>query len=244
MRAHLPSILVACTAVLTACTFPTDPSAKVLVGSGVRVTREFQVGDFSSVNVGSAFHVTIRPSTSHSTSITMDDNLIDRVRVDRRGTMLHVAFHPGISVRLSSTPTINVTMPTLVALRLGGAASGTVLGFRGGSTFDASLSGASAMDGDIEATRVRLEAQGGSRVALQGGATDATLIASGASVLALDAFTLGRADIMLAGASRATARVIDQLGYALRGASRLTYIGAPRIERRESTDASTVTRQP
>jgi RNA polymerase sigma factor (sigma-70 family) len=107
---------------------------------------------------------------------------------------------------------------------------------------NASISGASNVEGSIESKTVKLDASGASNVKLIGSAKQATLSATGASLLPLGDFALETAKVKLTGASNATLNVKSKLDYSLSGASRLRYQGNPTIGEARSSGASSLQR--
>jgi RNA polymerase sigma factor (sigma-70 family) len=212
-----------------------------IVGSGKPMTKEIKVADFTSVQVGSAFHVEIRQGDSFRTLITADDNLLEFVKAAKEGSTLTISVDTmNKPWRSQQGMKATITMPSLEGLNLSGATKATIAGFKSAKDFKVRLTGACSLEGTVEAGKVDLHAVGASKVTLKGKASEAKLSANGASKLLLADFALERAAVTLNGASKATVNARAELDYVLNGASRLTYHGNPTLGKSVKTGASSV----
>jgi serine/threonine-protein kinase len=107
----------------------------------------------------------------------------------------------------------------------------------------ATASGASRLDGSVEATDVSLKLDGASVVSLQGKADSALLVAAGASQVGLAKLILGEVDVKLSNASRATVDARKSLKYDLKSSSHLEYSGNPATLTGNKSKSATVTRR-
>jgi RNA polymerase sigma factor (sigma-70 family) len=104
--------------------------------------------------------------------------------------------------------------------------------------FKARLTGASALDGDVQAPKVHISADNASQVKLKGKAKEAHLVGQKASRLQLKDVTLEDAKVTLSDAAEATVHARASLEYVLSGASQLHYRGNPTIKAANTADAS------
>jgi len=210
-------------------------------GSGNVVTEEMAFADFTAVYVENAFVVEIIQSDSFSVTIRVDDNILDSVEVSKEGDTLRIRLGRGVSLRGDVTLEAMITMPDLEGLELSGASRASVSGFRSSRELDIDLSGASALDGDLEAGSIDIDASGASTVALEGSAGGLTMVGSGASTLNLADFTVYTAEVTLSGASKATLHVQESIDPVdVSGASTLRYLGDPSLGNVSTSGASTV----
>ena len=225
-----------------------------LVGSGNLETEEYAFTNFTEVEIGSAFEFEIKQSKSYSIHVTVDDNVLDYVRVSQNGQTLKISLERGLrigSVTLriglgifpsleSVTLRASVTMPQLCGLTASGASRGTVSGFSSTEDLDITVSGGSGVTGDITAGNVEFGISGASTIQLEGSANDIDANVSGGSHLNLDAFTVNNADVNFSGASSGTVNLNGKLDANLSGASTLWYIGEPMSTDINTSGASTV----
>jgi hypothetical protein len=199
-----------------------------LRGSGDLETREYTFDDFTKVEIGHAFKVTITQSESYSVNVTVDDNVTHLLDVEKSGDTL--------KIRLTRTPRLvdvtlqaEVAMPQLHGLTASGASRANVSGFSSTEALSFGVSGASAISGDITAGDARFELSGASTIELEGSAADLVADVSGASHLRLGDFVVTNADLQISGASDSTVNLSGRLDADLSGASKLRYIGEPTI---------------
>lgn len=160
--------------------------------------------------------------------------------VSKDGDALILRLKRGVSLR-DATLEATITMPELETLTLSGASAGSVSGFRSSDRLDIALSGASSLDGGLEAVDTRINASGASRVVLEGSATEMVIVGSGASKLNLGDFAADTARVTLSGASEATVNALDRIDPVdVTGASTLRYRGDPNFGRVHTSGASTV----
>ncbi len=215
--------------------------------SGSAVTKTYDFTGFTAIEAGHAFKVDVTRSDSYSVTITINENIADRLNVSIDGDTLKIDLK-GTFFNFHSSPRATITMPDLRSLDLSGAADGKVKGFSSANDFDLHLSGASSLDIDMEAGDFEAELSGASRlsgyfkaasssieqsgashITLTGSGGDTRLDFSGASTGNLEYYTVGNADVELSGASQADIEINGKLNADLSGASRLTYVGKPTL---------------
>ncbi len=232
-------------------------------GSGDLETRKFNYGDFTRLEVGSAFEVKVWRSDSFNVVITMDDNLFDYLSTSKSGNTFEIGLKSGYSY-FSYTARVEITMPELGKLGFSGATSGTVGGFdsvhpltvelSGASSLEMSdmaaadvdfeISGASRLRGSITAGgRVRFDVSGASSVVLSGLADNLIADVSGASSLDLEDLPVGDVRVAFSGASNGKVNMDGTLNADLSGASHLYYIGEPILGDLETSGASSISRK-
>jgi RNA polymerase sigma factor (sigma-70 family) len=217
-----------------------DDADKKVIGSGKPETKKFDLADFTSLDVSSAFEVEATKADKFSVSVTADDNLLDLIKVEKKDGTLHVSLAEKKSVETKNPMRVAIAMPALKAVSLNGACRGTLKGFESNEDLHAKVNGASTLGGTIKAKNVKIEANGNSKVKLEGGAKEASLSATGASKLSLGDFALDSANVHLTGASVAVVNAKSKLDYHLSGACNLKYLGSPAIGKKETTGASSV----
>jgi len=221
---------------------------RVITDSGPVVSRDFDLADFTHVQVSNAFKIELIPSETYSVSITANENIFPHIDVSKSGNTLTIGVKDLYINIGDSTLEARVTMPELWRLELSGASRGKAQGFKSSHDFDLLLSGASTLDmdmetgnvdfkisgasevtGHLEASDTRVELSGASTLDIEGSAGNTVLRASGASEAALPNFTVNDADIQLSGASDAIIYINGRLDVNLSGGSSLEYGGNPTV---------------
>lgn len=137
------------------------------VGSGDIVVEERSVGEFDSISVSDALtvEVVVDDSEEHSVVVNYDDNVIDQIVTEVRGSTLHLEMSGSISSFGGSRRYVAVTVPVLDELVISGAVDIEVEG----SVSRYVLQAAGASDADLRnliADDVTIEISGASDVVL------------------------------------------------------------------------------
>jgi hypothetical protein len=232
-------ILFLVVAFLAGCTFP---NVTTITGSGNEVTQEAAFTDYDKVDVSHAFRVNIKQGDDYSAVITIDDNLQQYLKVDKVGDTLKVGLDPAVIVG-RATMRADITMPQLAALKLSGASRGAITGFESSNSFNSTLSGASRLEGDIQAGDTDLNAAGSVRIKLKGSGGDLTVDARGASGVDLEDFSVSDASVKASGASQVTVNASGTLNADASGSSTIYYLGDPTLGKVDTSGASSIKRK-
>ena len=197
-----------------------------LTGSGNLKTEEHTFSGFTNVDVSSAFEFSIIKGDSYGVSVTVDDNVLEKLRVTKDGDTLKIDFKAGVFVGRVTLEAV-VTMPQLRGLAVSGASHGTVSGFSSTENLSLDLSGASTVTGDITVGDAGFELSGASTVELKGSATNLIATVGGSSRLKLADFVVTNADVTLGGSSNGTVNLSGRLDADLGGSAELSYLGEP-----------------
>lgn len=214
----------------------------VLIGSGNLETEQYAFGNFTRVEISSAFEFEIKQSSSYSINVTADDNVIDYVQVSQNGPTLKIRLGTVPSFRLV-TLRASVTIPQLRGLAVSGASRGTVSGFSSAESLNITVSGASRITGDMTAGDIGFDVSGASTIQLEGSADNIVAVVSGASRFNLGDFAVNDVDVDISGASTGTVNLNGRLDANVSGASTLLYIGEPAMGTINVSGASTLTRK-
>lgn len=212
-----------------------------VTGSGDLITQQKDFSDFSAIDISSGFEVEISQSSSHSISVTADDNIIEYIQISKTDNTLKVRLQVGISYQ-SITLQIEIEMPELNNIELSGGSQGTINDFISSNTFSADLSGGSQIEGSFTTTEnVNFKLFGGSQLDnFVGEANDAIIKLSQGSQLDLSEFVVNNSNVNLSGGSQATINLNGKLDANLIGGSTLEYIGDPTMGDIEVSGGSTV----
>ncbi len=208
-------------------------------GSGVLVTRRIQVpAGIERVEIGDAFRSTILVGTAApSGEITMDDNLLDRLRVEVDGDTISIDLDGRVR---DATLRANIGLIRLRRLAVSRASQVRVKGL---VTDDLTIeaSGASEVEvGSVELDELFLNVSGASQVSIEGTAGHLRTDVSGASRIALFGVEADEAEADVSGASEAELTVLDRLEARASGASSVRYRGDPDRVISDESGASSV----
>jgi len=218
-----------------------DPSA--VAGSGRLTSRTIDLSRVTSVVTGANFMVHLRMGGPAQATVTMDDNLTDRVEAIVIGDQLRLGIKPGMSVR-DATLSAEVTVGQLDRLGTSGASRVTLNPALTSPALQLIVSGASAVTGPVMVGQVQATVSGAGTLALSGQVQDLRFSVAGAGQLPLTDLTVRHLDAMLSGASHATVTVTDTLAAQAAGASVLHYRGSPSVTRSQTSGMSSIVVDP
>lgn len=216
-----------------------DPDA--VAGSSRLTSRKVDLSHVTAVVASANFVVHLRMGGPAQATVTMDDNLTDRIEATVTGDELHLGIKPGMSVR-NATLSADVTVGRLDRLATSGASRVTLAPAITSPALELIVSGSSAVSGALRSGQVQATLSGASTLALTGQVQDLRCTASGASQLPLSGLTVRRLDAMLSGASHATVTVTDSVAAQTAGASVLRYRGNPNVTRSQTSGMSSIVR--
>ena len=199
-------------------------SGVILVDSGKLQTQQKNLSDFTIINIQSGFQAQISQGDSYSVSITADNNVINRIDVNQSGNTLTIGLQL-VSIFNMGTLKAQITMPDLQEIHLSGGASANVSGFQ--LTHELLVSG-----------------QGGSRLQMDGQASNLLVSCTGGSNLELSRFEVNNATINMDGGSTGKINVTGLLNADLSSGSILTYTGNPTLGNIVTSGLSTISREP
>lgn len=226
-------------AVLPGCGIDLDGADRTVTGSGRVVGRDILVSSFSEIEVSTAFVVTVDFGSSEKVTVRVDDNVVNDLDVEVSGDTLRIALRSGVSVR-DATLEADVTARSLSRIEGSGAVRITLGEPLTGEELDVTLSGASALTGELTTVDATMELSGAASADLAGSVSDLEITASGASELSGLGLTIDELTIDLSGASQATVTVTGSISVVATGASSLRYAGTPTFERQDVSGGSQI----
>ena len=189
-------------------------------------TRQFNVGDFSKVDVSGAFVVRFRKGDTYKVVADGRENDLDDIKVNVDGSTLNVSidgkglFNWGNHKRIGLT----ITVPTAIdELDLSGASKASLTGFDKYDDLKISMSGACRTVFDGDANTLELDLSGASNVVLRGHASNVDADLSGACKLEATGMSIDKASVDAGGASHADFGHVGSIDSKTSGASKVTH---------------------
>ena len=187
--------------------------------------KKFSATNFSSVEAGGAFIITVRQGDTYSISADSDeqDNL-DDLEIRVKGNTLDIEYRDKFSFNRRETTRINITMPKLDGLDISGATSIKVIGFKDkNQDIDINLSGAVKAAIDVEARKIDFDATGATKTELRGSADKIDLDVTGACNVDAKRMEINQVNAEATGASHVSfGKVKDFNSSHTSGASKIT----------------------
>lgn len=218
------------------------PPFTAMRGSGNPVTQTFDFSDFDSLAISNAFQAEVTAGDAYFVEVTVDDNLVDRLQVEQRGSAVLIGLQPGTAAA-NATLQARVTMPRLTSLDASGASRVSLSGFESSHGMNMDVSGASTVSGDLESGNLDADVSGASTLRLQGQGDSLRTVASGASTIDLSDFAVSDASVEASGASRINVNASGRLDAEASGASSVRYSGNPTLGRINESGAGSVSAQ-
>ena len=188
-------------------------------------TRQFNVTQFSKVNVAGAFVVRFRKGDVYKVvadgreddmsdvDVRVDGSTLE-VKIDRRGGLFDWSNRKRVG--------LTITVPNIDELKLSGASKASLAGFGPYNNLSIDMSGACRTVFDGEVKNLSLGLSGASNAILRGHATNLTADLSGASKIEATSLSVDRAEVDASGASHAVMGQVGSLDSETSGASKVT----------------------
>jgi hypothetical protein len=231
MRRHTAfACLAAAVVLVSACT----------VGSGEVVTEARSVSGFDQIELQGSGEVRVTVDGTESLTIEAEDNIIDHLTSDVRGSTLVLGTDRPI------TPTEDIvytlTMVSLEGIEISGSGSITVADVAA-EDFSVDVGGSGAVDvGDVAAASVFVRISGSGAVTIGGDAAELELSISGSGAFDGERLEVSTGDVDISGSGSAVVNVSEMLDVVVSGSGNVEYLGDPDLEI-DSTGSGSVSRR-
>jgi hypothetical protein len=187
-------------------------------GSGVAATEAREINDFTGVDVGGVFQVEITAGKDFSVSVDADDNLLQYIKTEVNGDVLHIETTERIN---STTPIrVHIAAPDIESLSTSGASKVALAGVRNSS--------------------LEVDTSGASKIKIEGQTGDLKVGVSGASSVDAGSLKAQSASVDASGAGSVSVFATERLVSEASGASNITYSGNPTNVEKKSSGASRI----
>ncbi|MBN2737740.1 MAG: DUF2807 domain-containing protein [Spirochaetales bacterium] len=206
---------------LAAC----NSTAFYIQGSGVNKSAEFKNTDFDTISVSSLFKVYIEPSQDYQVTLTVDEKLIDFVRVEQNGRNLSI-FTEGVMNIKNGDLTARIKMPVIEELDMSGMSIVKIAeGFDLDKELKIDISGMSKLQCIIRARDIKLDISGNSYAEFSGTGRDLEARISGSSNCDMRKIRFRDVEIECSGMSKAYINLNGDLDAKASGLSEIYYTG-------------------
>jgi hypothetical protein len=212
-----------------------------------QITKKIRVGNFHSLEIGSAFEIHVFKGNVNAISATGNEKGLEDLEVRLEGSTLVVSLDESYWKNWknwkggSNKIVLNITMPQLRKAEFTGATKVFLEGFTDEEEMSLYCSGASKLSANkLVADKLIVELSGATKVEMAGQVLKLSLGLSGASHVILSDMIVRDADVEASGASHVELNVQKSLRVEASGASKITYRGNPLNISRDLSGASTV----
>ena len=187
-------------------------------GSGVAASEAREANDFTGVDVGGVFQVEITAGKDFSVAVDADDNLLQYIKTEVNGGVLHIETTERIN---STTPIrVRIAAPDIESIGASGASKVSLLGLNNSS--------------------LEIDTSGASKVKIAGETNDVTVQVSGASSVDAESLKAKTASVDASGASSVNLFVTERLISEASGASKVSFGGNPASVEKKTSGASRI----
>lgn len=168
-------------------------------------TRQFNVTNFSKVDVSGAFVVRFRKGDTYKVVADGREEDLDEVKVDVDGNTLEVSMENNRLFDWSDRKRIGltITVPAINELQLSGASKASLAGFGPYNDLNIDMSGACRTVFDGEVKKLTISLSGASNAILRGHTAQLDADLTGASKIEATGLAVDRAEVDASGASHA-----------------------------------------
>jgi hypothetical protein len=191
-------------------------------------TQSYSFADFTKIDMGNGFKITLLQSSAFSISARGDVRNLNDLYVRVENGVLKADYRPYTGTRRYKTE-FTIVMPTLEGVTFSGGVTATITGFSGANLTYFRLSGGSVGNANLQTNEASIDLSGGSRLTLSGNATQISGELSGGSVLESFALLVTHCNLSLSGGSQAKLNVSNTLNITASGGSTARYMGTPTI---------------
>jgi hypothetical protein len=187
-------------------------------GSGVAASEAREANDFTGFDVCGVFQVEIIAGKEFSVLVDADDNLLQYIKTEVNGDVLHIETTERIN---STTPIrVRISAPDIESVGASGASKVTLNG--------------------VNNSNLSVDTSGASKVKIEGETAEVKVEVSGASSVDAESLKAKTAEVDASGASSVNLFVTERVVADASGASRISYAGNPTNVEKKTSGASRV----
>ncbi len=202
---------------------------------------DYSIPEYSTVKISNAFNTKVTFSdTEESIRIEANENLHDRIIVQREGNSLIIRLKKFTSVRGNATLNAYIVTKDISRFDISGASKLTLENLWDTADGRIELSGASNFTGEIAADRLNLDMSGASSLDLYGSAISMDAHLSGSSDIRDFDLSVDNLKIDMSGASEAYLLIRESIDIRASGASSLKFKGDAKITYKRLSGASEI----
>ena len=199
-------------------------------GNGNIKSENRPAGHFSSVDVSNNINLHLKQDNSWSVRVETDENLLEFIQVSESNGLLRVGVRDHFNLDPSKNIDVFVSAPEYRSLAASGASEimsdGRIVCT---DAMDIDVSGASEINLEVKAPRIKAGLSGASKGTFRGETKDVSLHGSGASEFRAFDLMAENSDVDVSGASNADVFASVNLKAEASGASNIRYKGKPSV---------------
>lgn len=195
-------------------------------GSGNITTETRKVEDFTKIEVGGGYKITLKQDSSLNVAVSVDDNLQQYVTTSVSGKVLKIKTKKNLC--LTGQAELVIGVRNLEAISGSGAIELQSDGVLNVQNLDIDFSGSSKADLQLNAKNLHTEGSGATELKLKGQASSHSVNLSGSGNVDAFDFVVGDYNIETSGAADCKINVLNSLNVNTSGGSSIEYKGNPK----------------
>lgn len=202
-------------------------SSKCIEDSGNHIVRDITVSPFDEIEIDGPVKLVLRQDSSFKVAVSADSSIIDKIKTTVSGEKFKVSLDP-MQYCGSDSIVIHAGIGALTEIKAAGASKVYSEGSLHVGDIDMKLSGATELNLDLYAGKVKTESDGAARLALSGQAGVHELDSKGVLELNAFDFVVAQYDIDIQGTGKSNINVLNDLKVKTSGSSTIYYKGSPK----------------
>lgn len=194
-------------------------------------------GSFKSISTSGSYNVYIQQGSGHDIKVEADDNILPYIVTEVNGNTLDIHTKRGYDVRPTKSINIYVTMDEVERLTSSGSGGFYGKGALKGGNVAFSFSGSTIVDLDINASKLKVELSGSTRLNLKGAIAAVDYDISGSGHVEALELQSSDVDIDISGSGRLDVNAEKKLAVSVSGSGTVRYKGSPSINQSSSGQA-------
>ncbi len=196
-------------------------------GNGNVKEQEREINAFRNIKVNGAFSIYLTQSDDYSLKIVADENLLEIIKTEVMGNILHISTDK--SINKSKEMSLYIGFKYLDKLKANGAInlkSNQLLRF---DKLEIEINGASSANLELSANQLKINNSGASSIILAGKCELVYIDISGAGSVDASELTAKKGSIDISGVGSAKVDIEDELRVGISGIGSVKYKGDPKI---------------
>jgi len=209
-------------------------------GNGQLEVKEIEIGDFNKIYIGGNYDLVMIPTSENRVIIETDENLLRYINVEHHGEALNINnIH---KLKSSRGIFIEVYYKELNHIYTTGASKINHEGILQTDELGIDLSGAGAVNLEIDTRKVHIEMSGAGVIELSGKTDREEAHISGAGGLMAEHLRSRECDVNLSGIGGAKVYVTETLEASITGIGGITFSGNPQLIEKQVTGLGKIVR--
>lgn len=211
-------------------TFVTTACAQNISGNGEVVEENRSVESFSSIDIGGVLNVYLTQGDTESVTVEADENLLDLITTENRGSTLVVKLKKGVDIKKAKEKNVYITLRSIDALEVGGVVNVKSTNALTADAFDLDIGGVSNTDLELRCDRLNAQADMVGNLTLRGEVREANIKNGGVGSLKAFDLKVDRLTIKNSGVGSAEVQAQEEISITSSGVGSVRYKGDPVVK--------------